>query len=162
MLKNKKMIINHITFNPDASRFLMLVRNFPDSGEKHKTAIITANRDGSEMFLLSEPIKDFVENIGDKFITTHFSDYDFKNERHWLPGEGDIDWVELMETLEKVGYCGPILYELGLMPPATETLSRRKLTFSDFKENHTSLINKEKPKAIGTVNPEKCIHWKDL
>jgi len=52
--KDEKMIINHITFNTDASRFLMLVRNFPAPGERHKTAIITANRDGSDMFLLSD------------------------------------------------------------------------------------------------------------
>lgn len=52
--KDQKMIINHITFNPDASRFLALVRNFPPKGQRHDTAIITANRDGSDLFLLSD------------------------------------------------------------------------------------------------------------
>lgn len=52
--KDEKMIINHITFNPDASRFLMLVRNFVPKGVRHDTAIITANRDGSDMYLLSD------------------------------------------------------------------------------------------------------------
>ncbi len=52
--KDEKMIINHITFNTDASRFLMLVRNFPPAGSPHKTALITANRDGSDMYLLSD------------------------------------------------------------------------------------------------------------
>jgi len=52
--KDEKMIINHITFNPDASRFLALVRNFPPVGCDHHTAIITANRDGSDMYLLSD------------------------------------------------------------------------------------------------------------
>ncbi|MGN1059459.1 MAG: hypothetical protein ACI4QW_03425, partial [Clostridia bacterium] len=36
------------------SRFLFLVRNFPEPGKRHDTAIITANRDGSEMYLLSD------------------------------------------------------------------------------------------------------------
>lgn len=52
--KDEKMIVNHITFNPDASRFLMLVRNFPPKGVRHDTAVITANRDGSDMYLLSD------------------------------------------------------------------------------------------------------------
>ena len=52
--KDEKIIINHITFNPDATRFLALVRNFPPEGQMHKTAIITANRDGSDMYLLSD------------------------------------------------------------------------------------------------------------
>lgn len=110
--------------------------------------------------LLSESIKDFIEAVGDKIVTTHFSDYDFKNERHWLPGEGKIDWVELIEALENVGYSGPIIYELGL--EATYSIQRRDLTFKDFAENHSALINKTPLKAIGTPIPEKCIHWKEL
>lgn len=52
--KDQKLVINHITFNTDGSRFLFLVRNFPEPGKKHSTAIITANTDGSDMFLLSD------------------------------------------------------------------------------------------------------------
>ena len=49
-----KLVINHITFNTDGTRFLLLVRNFPDSGKSHQTAIITANTDGSNLYLLSD------------------------------------------------------------------------------------------------------------
>ncbi|MBQ2743769.1 MAG: hypothetical protein IJF32_13335 [Oscillospiraceae bacterium] len=52
--KDEKIIINHITFNTDGSRFLMLVRNFPPKGMRHDTAVITANTDGSDMYLLSD------------------------------------------------------------------------------------------------------------
>lgn len=51
---DQKIVINHITFNTDGSRFLFLVRNFPKPGQRHDTAIITANIDGSDMFLLSD------------------------------------------------------------------------------------------------------------
>jgi len=51
---DQKMVINHLTFNTDGSRFLMLVRNFPKPGQRHDTAIITANRDGSDLFMLSD------------------------------------------------------------------------------------------------------------
>lgn len=52
--KDQKMVVNHITFNTDGSRFLFLVRNFPEPGRTHDTAVITANTDGSDMFLLSD------------------------------------------------------------------------------------------------------------
>lgn len=51
---DQKIIINHITFDPSAERFIMLVRNFPVKGTRHETALITANRDGSDMYLLSD------------------------------------------------------------------------------------------------------------
>ena len=51
--KDEKIMINHITFNPDGSRFLMLVRNFPSQDIWH-TALITADISGSDMFLLSD------------------------------------------------------------------------------------------------------------
>lgn len=53
--KEKKMVVNHITFNPSANRFLFLLRDVPADGKpKHDTAVITANRDGSDMYLLSD------------------------------------------------------------------------------------------------------------
>ena len=99
--------------------------------------------------LLAQPIREFIEDVGDKIITTHFSDYDFVDEKHWLPGEGKIDWIELLETLEKVGYKGPIIYELGLLPPENGSIIRRPLTFNDFKENYDCLMKRVPPKAIG-------------
>lgn len=51
---DQKLVINHITFNTDGTRFLFLVRNFPEPGKKHDTAIITANIDGSDIYVLSD------------------------------------------------------------------------------------------------------------
>lgn len=51
-LPNRKVLINHITFNADGTRFLALLRNFPEGGSSWKTALITANRDGSDAYLL--------------------------------------------------------------------------------------------------------------
>lgn len=62
--------------------------------------------------LLSESHKDFVKNVGNKIITLHISDYDFINERHWLPGKGQIDWNELIALLQTVGYSGPFMNEI--------------------------------------------------
>ena len=46
-------------------------------------------------------------------MTTHISDHDYENERHWLPGEGKINWNALIGALEKIGYRGVFNYEVG-------------------------------------------------
>ena len=51
---DKKIVVNHITFNTDGTRFLFIVRDFHGPGERHTNTLITANRDGSDMYLLSD------------------------------------------------------------------------------------------------------------
>ncbi len=84
--------------------------------------------------LLKEENEDFIREIGEKIITMHVSDYDRVNERHWLPGEGVVDWFSLLETLEEVGYKGPWLYEISLKCP--DSIKRpRDLECADFVRN---------------------------
>lgn len=59
---------------------------------------------------------EFVEKLGDKIVTTHMSDYDFIDEKHFFPGVGLINWKSLIELLEDAGYDGPFLYEGGFSP----------------------------------------------
>lgn len=56
---------------------------------------------------------EFVEKLGHLIVTTHMSDYDFIDEKHFFPGYGLIDWKMVVEALEKAGYDGPFLYEGG-------------------------------------------------
>lgn len=63
--------------------------------------------------LLNENLVDFVKKIGNKIATLHVSDYDFIDERHWLPGKGKINWRELVCALENVGYNGAWMYEIA-------------------------------------------------
>ena len=98
--------------------------------------------------LLGESIEDFVKNCGHKIITTHISDYDFVDERHLLPGEGDIDWASLVDSLDAQGYSGPYVYELGYT--STNNIERPKpLCAQDFKDNFDSLMKREKPALHG-------------
>ena len=53
-LQHKKIMINHITFNPDGSRFVFLVRYFPEPGRHWETAIFTAAWDGAAIHKLSD------------------------------------------------------------------------------------------------------------
>ncbi len=62
---------------------------------------------------LRQPNVDFIKALGNKIITTHFSDYDMVNERHLLPFLGRNDWSGIMKALEEVDYNGPITYEVS-------------------------------------------------
>lgn len=99
--------------------------------------------------LLNEDFSDFISNVGNKIITTHISDYDFNDEKHWLPGEGDIDWNRLLKCLDDIHYNGVFMYELSLMKD-TKTVHRTHcITHNDIKSNFVSLMAHQKPEVFG-------------
>ena len=102
--------------------------------------------------LLAEPLADFMRNIKDRIITTHISDYDFVNERHWLPGEGKIDWQEILSVLAEIGYEGPWMYELSLACPKT-ILRDRSLCHADLALNAKELFSGKSPTVISQPKP---------
>lgn len=93
-------------------------------------------------------IPDFIRRTGDKIVTLHVSDYDFVNERHWMPGEGKIDWQEVYAALREVCYDGVWLYEIGYECP-TSILRDRDLTAEDFVRNAREIFNGKALTVIG-------------
>lgn len=91
---------------------------------------------------------DFIEAFADKIVTVHISDYDFTNEKHWLPGEGKVDWQSVYQALQQAGYRGVWLYEIPLQAPKTLARSRN-LTFADFAQNaHAIFANKSLQRVL--------------
>lgn len=107
--------------------------------------------------LLRESVSDFIRKTGKRIVTTHVSDYDFKNERHWMPGEGKINWRELYDTLVETGYEGPWLYELGYNPKKS-IIRDRVLVPDDFVRNAEEIANNKKITVIGKP-PEHLGYW---
>lgn len=64
--------------------------------------------------LLIQTHAEFLDKTEKRIITTHLSDYDGVNERHWLPGTGIVPWKLVYDRLTAAGYAGPFLFELGL------------------------------------------------
>ena len=62
--------------------------------------------------LLKEEHAHFFEAVGNRIGTIHASDYDRKDERHWLPGEGVIDWPDFLRRLQASGYKGVFMHEV--------------------------------------------------
>lgn len=102
--------------------------------------------------LLSEDSGEYIKAVGESIVTTHVSDYDFKDERHWLPGEGKIAWQKLISDLKGVGYDGVWLYEIDLGAPWTIHRDR-DLSCQDFSDNARELFSGNTPKPIGTPKP---------
>lgn len=98
--------------------------------------------------LLKESPVNFIEKLGDKIITLHVSDYDFIDEKHWLPGEGRIDWKELYSKLREIGYNGVWMYEIGPKAPP-HIIRDRDLIPQDFYENAMAIFNNQTPRPVG-------------
>ena len=63
--------------------------------------------------LLLESHADFLAAAGPRVITSHLSDYDFADERHWFPGAGRIGWPALLRGMDAAGCAGRYIFELG-------------------------------------------------
>ena len=157
-MKNAKESLYKLSKTADEEGFAIAVENLP------RTCLGNCSLDMNQLLEASDSLKicfdvnhllqeshaEFINKIKGKIVTLHISDYDFVNERHWMPGEGKINWPELIELLEGIGYEGIFMYELGLKPE--KTIIRRDLNYSDFKNNFTALSEKRKPDAIGKPN----------
>lgn len=62
--------------------------------------------------LLLESHADFFDALGDRIASVHVSDYDGRDERHWLPGTGVVDWPDFYRRLHRTGYRGVFMFEV--------------------------------------------------
>lgn len=62
--------------------------------------------------LLIETHEDFLRKCGHLAVTTHISDYDRVDEKHWMPGEGCIDYRQVIDCLDAASYKGQFLFEV--------------------------------------------------
>jgi sugar phosphate isomerase/epimerase len=67
--------------------------------------------------MLQESLTDFTAPLAGMIVTTHLSDYDGVDERHWLPGRGICDFRGLFALLEAARYTG--VYNMELAAPYT-------------------------------------------
>ena len=58
-------------------------------------------------------IYDVKSKVGNRLISLHVSDYDFVDERHQFPLDGDNDWQGIVRALEDTDYTGCFNYEIS-------------------------------------------------
>ena len=72
----------------------------------------------------------FMDVTGKRIRTLHCSDFDFENECHWLPTQGDIDWKVFVRRLHDIGYDGVFMYEAIKDRPSQKRLSPEQIAES--------------------------------
>lgn len=97
--------------------------------------------------LLKGTHEEFLELLHDKIITAHISDYDFVEERHWLPGLGKIDWPNLYSLFEKYNYDGAWIFEFALNGVNSEILGRQ-LTFDEIYKAAKDISEGKQPTYV--------------
>ena len=55
---------------------------------------------------------DMIRRFGQRVHTLHISDGNGLKDRHAMPGNGSVDWNDVLTALYEVGYKGPFLYEV--------------------------------------------------
>jgi sugar phosphate isomerase/epimerase len=61
-----------------------------------------------------------VFECGKNLIALHIQDTDGKKDRHWLPGQGIINWAQFMKDLISIDYQGALTLEISGSPELTK------------------------------------------
>lgn len=75
---------------------------------------------------LESDVADVVETVSEHIALVHAHDNRGRRDEHLIPFEGTIDWAPALTTLQKVGYDGPVVFEVGLAGSARDTLARMR------------------------------------
>jgi sugar phosphate isomerase/epimerase len=73
---------------------------------------------------LMSGVAEAAEILSGHIITTHVHDNDRQNDSHLVPGAGTIDWPGALTALGKVGYAGPLVFEVADHGDAADVLRR--------------------------------------
>jgi len=72
--------------------------------------------DSSHDFLTGMRPTEILKQRGRRLVTTHLSDNRGEHDDHWLPGEGTIDWEQVVSCFPKATYSGPVMLEVAPGP----------------------------------------------
>lgn len=82
--------------------------------------------------LLNEDNLAFLEGAGQHVFTTHLSDFDGEDERHWYPGRGISNWKETVRILEEKDYTGPWVFEVSF-PDGIATIEECQTLIAEWE-----------------------------
>ncbi len=71
-------------------------------------------------------VVDVIETVSGHLTTTHVHDNHGKSDEHLVPFDGTIAWPAALTAVQKVGYDGPLLFEIAAHGTPKETLQKAK------------------------------------
>jgi sugar phosphate isomerase/epimerase len=69
-------------------------------------------------------VAEAAEILSGHILTTHLHDNDRRSDSHLVPGAGTIDWPGALTALGKVGFAGPLVFEVADHGDAADVLRR--------------------------------------
>jgi sugar phosphate isomerase/epimerase len=89
--------------------------------------------DFGHAFLMGD-VADTIETVAEHLITTHVHDNNGKKDDHLVPFEGRINWDIALMTMQKVGYDGTYLMELGNTGSPAAVLEQARAARAKFEK----------------------------
>ena len=135
----------------EKSSVRLCVEDLPRTCLGHSIADMQTLLEDSRLFccfdtnhITVEKPQDVIRALGARIATLHVSDFDFVNERHWLPGEGKSEGAAVVTALDAIGYDGVWMSEIATACPKT-IYRDRDLTCADFRRNACEILNGKAP-----------------
>jgi sugar phosphate isomerase/epimerase len=75
---------------------------------------------------LEGDVADAVEVVSEHIALVHAHDNRGRQDEHLVPFDGAIDWPSALTALQKVGYDGTVMLEIGPHGSTKDTLARAK------------------------------------
>jgi sugar phosphate isomerase/epimerase len=69
-----------------------------------------------------------VETVSEHVIATHLHDNGGRNDDHLMPFDGTVDWASALTAVQKIGYEGPMIFEVAARGASKEMLAQLKRT----------------------------------
>ena len=69
---------------------------------------------------------DAIETVSEHFVSAHVHDNRGRSDDHLVPFEGTIDWPAALTAIQKVGYDGPLMFDMAAQGSPKETLVRAR------------------------------------
>ncbi len=86
-----------------------MLRLIDEVGEDNFGAVL----DTGHLHAAKELIPLSIEKLGDRILYVHISDNDGRDNFHWAPGKGTIDWDSIFIGLKRHGFRGCIAIDVG-------------------------------------------------
>lgn len=103
----------------------LVIENIQDARPETRRAMVDSFRSGAIALSIdtghaqlarrtsgAPPVADFVADAGDQLAHVHLQDVDGHADRHWAPGEGEIEWVAVFRALAACESAPHLVLEL--------------------------------------------------
>jgi protein FrlC len=87
------------------------------------------NLDLGHSQVIGEPLEGTIKTLADRIWNIHLEDIRDRKHYHLIPGEGNMDFQEIFDSLVSIGYERFVTLELYTYPDAPDEAAKRSLSY---------------------------------